>query len=485
MKRWAWVGLVVLAVLPYVGAIHAPLMYDDRTILDNRWLVHDAGPVSVFEQNFRHGTREEHSDLYRPLTVLSLAWNMRVTPSREGMRIVNIAAHALAVLALFWMLSLLLPDEAAWMGAALFAVHPLASEAVLWAVGRAEILAAVFGSVAFGLFVGSADERGLRGRRLALSAAAMFAALCFKESAAAWFVIGAAWMAFGSHRGGLSPKIRVAQAGAYVLPLVVYAALRSAVVGLGPDPAPFVDNPLIAVGGVTRAANAILLFARYAGKMLWPETLSVDYGFDQLPVTPLLPWGAILAIAIALGVAGAVVVLHRKGYASAAFLTAFVPCAFAVTGNLAFPIGTIFGERLAYTPLIGFCGLTGLALVEIPHVGLRRVAAAALLVACGARTIARGGDYHDLVTFNEATAQASPRAVKALVNAGRTRLRLGHAGDALPLFERAVAIWPDYARAWHLLGDARDAVGDASGAQEARRREHIATSKAAPGDEPL
>src|SRR4029077_13655285 len=124
------------------------------TLLDNRWLTAEAGPVSVFEHDYWYGTKHESSDLYRPLTVLSLAWNMRYAGSREGVRIVNALLHVLATLALLELFQRVcsnLGGDGPWtiFGAALFAVHPLASEAVLWAVGRAEILASLFGLLAF------------------------------------------------------------------------------------------------------------------------------------------------------------------------------------------------------------------------------------------------------------------------------------------------------------------------------------------------
>jgi hypothetical protein len=497
MKHLRWIALVVLALIPYLGAIRAPLLYDDRTLLDNSWLVRQAGPLSVFQHDYWFGTKHESSDLYRPLTVLTLAWNARATPSKEGFRAVNFAAHALATLALAWMLQAVLdrlkgtvPEKrglssAAWMGAALFAVHPLASEAVLWVVGRAEIFSAMLGILAFGMFVRLDARPRLGGWLLALSVAAFLAALLFKESAATWLVIGAAWIVLRRRSVGSPAPIIAGRAACYLAALGAFVALRGSVVGWGRHDPPFVDNPLVAADVATRAVNAMLLIARYLAKMLWPGTLSVEYGFDQISVVPLLPWGGIAAVVLAAGVLAAVVTLHRKGYASAAFLVAFVPAAFAVTGNLAFPIGTIFGERLAYLPLAGMCGLLGLALEAIPKKAWRGVAIAVLLVACGVRTHVRGGDYRSLAALSEATVAASPRAVKALANAGRGRLRQGQASRAVPLLERAVAIRPDYARAWELLAEAYAAVGDTSRAEDARRRAHDAPPQAATGDVPL
>jgi tetratricopeptide (TPR) repeat protein len=478
-------ALVLLAVVPYAGSIRNPLLYDDRTLLDNRWLLEEAGPASVFRHDYWHGTRHEGSDLYRPLTVLSLAWNMRVSPTKEGVRAVNVATHAAAVLALLWMLGAMVSPSAAWIGAALFAVHPLASEAVLWAVGRAEIVAAILGILAFALFVRLERERGPGGYRLALSLAAFFAALCFKESAAAWLVLGAAWVALRPRREKLEAKIVALRAASYVGVFVTYLGLRASAIGWGRHAPPFVDNPLVDADVATRVANAILLLGRYLAKMLWPRTLSVEYGFDQIPVVPLLPWGAIGAIALAAAWVGAIVALRRKGHASASYLAAFVPCAFAVTGNVVVPIGTVFAERLAYLPLAGLCGLVGLTVAAIPRPAWRAGAVALLLIACGARTVVRGGDYRDLATLSEATAAASPRAVKALANAGRVRLRQSRASDAVPLLEKAVAIRPDYARAWRLLADAYAASGDRARAEDAMRRGREAAARAGSDDEPL
>jgi hypothetical protein len=39
--------LAALAIVPYVPALRAPLLYDDRTLLDNPWLAREATPVTV------------------------------------------------------------------------------------------------------------------------------------------------------------------------------------------------------------------------------------------------------------------------------------------------------------------------------------------------------------------------------------------------------------------------------------------------------
>jgi tetratricopeptide (TPR) repeat protein len=266
--------------------------------------------------------------------------------------------------------------------------------------------------------------------------------------------------------------------------IALYAALRIAAVGWSRHAPPFVDNPLAGTDGVTRAVNSVLLFGRYVGKMLWPRSLSVEYGFDQIPVVAVVPWGGFAAAAIAAALIAAIVLLYRGGRREAAFLVAFVPAAFVVTANLFFPIGTIFAERLAYTPLMGFCGLAGLALTVIPRRAFRNAAVAVLLVALAGRSFVRCADYASLPALSEATAAASPRSVKALYNAGRTRLREGDATGASALLQRAVEIRPEYAAAWRTLAEAYTALGDPARAAEATSRAAAAT-RVAPADEPL
>jgi Tfp pilus assembly protein PilF len=77
----------------------------------------------------------------------------------------------------------------------------------------------------------------------------------------------------------------------------------------------------------------------------------------------------------------------------------------------------------------------------------------------------------------EATLAASPRAVKALANGGRTRLRQGQAAEAVAPLEAAVALWPDYVRALDLLADAHARLGEHERAEAYRRQARDAAAR--------
>lgn len=457
--------LLALAALPYVGSVDAPLLYDDRTLLDNRWLVGEAGAASVWSHDYWHGTRHEGSDLYRPLTVLGLAWNLRAIPTPTGIRGVNLLLHGLTAAAVWWALTQLFlffgePERksrgAAWIAAALFAVHPLASEAVLFAVGRAELLAAGLSLAAFAVAL-HGHRSGQRWIVL-LSALPFGLALAAKESAAAWLAVLVVWAVLrgGKNLPGRLPAYHLAGWGAVFLWFLI---VRGRVVGWGTTTPYWVDNPLALVDPVTRFGNACLLFGRYLAKMVWPRTLSVHYEFDQLPLV-----GVAAAVAAGLAITATWVglgVLLRRRSDAAAFLWYALPAAFAITGNFFLPIGTIFAERLAYLPLAIFCGLVVTLAGRLP---LPRKATwlvvVVLLAALAFRGGLRGQDLQSKVVFVEAEARSSPRSVKALANLGRTRMRTGRIQEAIEPLETAVALWPDYRRALLLLADAYGALGD-------------------------
>jgi hypothetical protein len=495
----AWLSLALLATLPYLGSLGNPLIHDDRTLLDNAWLRDRAGVVSVFAHDLWFGTRHAGSDLYRPLTVLSLAWNLRLAPGKGAIHAVNLLLHAGTVLlaaaalrAVFGILgrppATASPRDprglpfAAWAGAALFAVHPLGSEAVLLAVGRAEILATGFGLAAFLLLARAEGREGWGGRPIAASLALFLLALLSKESAAAWLVLGATW--WGARRlAGTPPRgPALARGAAFIGVLALFLVVRGSAVGFVPHAPPAVDNPLVSTDAATRVTNAVLLLGKYALKMLLPLRLTTEYGFDETRVVPPLPWGAAAALGLVAAWTAVLVALRRKVSPAAAFLWAWIPAAFAVTGNVLFPIGTIFGERLAYLPLLGACGLVGAGLAAVPGPLWRRsLAVAAFVALASARTADRARDFRSLVSFHEATARASPRSAKALLNLGRTRLEVERRpAEAAEALERAAHLLPDDPRTLRLLSKAYEAMNRPESAAEFRRRAEAAESRLRP-----
>jgi tetratricopeptide (TPR) repeat protein len=489
IPAWGFAAvLAALAVIPYLGVLPYDLVHDDRMLIrQNAFLASRANAVTVFQHDFWHGTRVEGGDLYRPLTILSIGWGVQLGLGTWPLRLTNLLLHALVAIQLARTLARLdprgaVPRRAAWAAAAIFAVHPLASEAVIWINGRSEMMAALFGLLAFRGFVGLADREDAGGWRLAAGAAWFAAALFSKESALVWLVIAALWYAVFRRDVATPPRIMARRAAAYVAAVAVFLAVRGAAVGWHRVPIPFADNPLGHVDAPTRVVNAVRLLGLYLRKTVWPDPLSIDWAFDQLPVRPFLSATGLTALVLLIcWIAVAWVLLRR--WRVAGFLFCFFFAAFAITSNLLFPIGTIFGERLAYLPLAGICGLAGLALARLPS---RRVAAAlaavAILAAAG-RVAVRTRDFRSSEAIYAATVRVAPRAVKSLATLGQIRLLVDNDPEgAIPLLERAVEIWPDYPRPWGLLAEANRRLGrlDRAAGYQARAEEAAARLRREP-----
>ena len=137
--------LVALAVVAFAPAASAPFVSDDKlAIAANEYVVLDSSALDIFSNFSWWGSLRADAPGYRPLVTLTFAWTWAASGADPlPFHIVNIALHALVV----WLAFLLAirlgfePNTAFW-SAALFAVLPIHSEAVIWSVGRAELMAA-------------------------------------------------------------------------------------------------------------------------------------------------------------------------------------------------------------------------------------------------------------------------------------------------------------------------------------------------------
>jgi hypothetical protein len=187
--------------------------------------------------------------------------------------------------------------------------------------------------------------------------------------------------------------------------------------------------------------------------LVYPATLSADY-----PVH--MPAG--VADARFLGGAGllvawvvATVALARRAPA-AAWAMAWVVAMYLPVSNLV-PLTQFFvAERYLYVPSFGICLLAGLGFEALRRARLRAgaLAAATLLVAAAAvRSAVRTRDWRDNLTLWSAALAAIPDASSkthaelALALAGAQR-----GAEAIPHFERALAMGPEFADQHNNLG---------------------------------
>ena len=462
--------IAVVCVLVNLGALRPGFIHDDHRIIEQNGLTSDLRHVpEIFRSGYWSTGDVQVPNLYRPVTILSFAIGRTVHGLRPlGFRLVDLLLHTLNAILVLILARRVLPQTGPAPGAVLdgpvfaallFSVHPVHTEVLGEIVGRAELLAAVFllGSVLVFLRARETEVAGggavVRPGLAAMSLALFVLAFLSKENgvvAPALLLLADLWVvrrrpAWGFH--AVSCAV-----------LASLFALRFAVLGgLNPGPIHFVDNPIAHLPFLQAKSTALAVLARYASLLAWPARLSIDYSFRTIPTAtgPLDP-GALVGAACIL--AWAVLLARtRKGAPGSAFALAFAGVAFAPVANLVVPIGTIMAERLLYLPSAGVCIALASALAAARRAPVKALAVAAscaaglVVVALSVQSVVRLRDWRDDYTIFKAALRVAPESVRVLFNFGAACEERGDDASAIDAYEKAIAVWPDYADAHYNL----------------------------------
>lgn len=465
-RRRASVGVALLvtalAVVPYLNSLSNGFTFDDPDVVRDNPMVTRDPPIALFTTVYDPGT------LYRPLTMLTYVANHRVDHDPVGFHLVNVVLHALVSLAVLLLARRLLASPfAATSAAALFAVHPVHTEAVSNVVGRAELLAAllVLSALLATLRARATTGGAARGWE-AMALIAFAASLLAKESA--FTAIGLVAVVVWWTDPARSPARTARAVFPFALVGAAYLVLRVVMIGsLGlPTPPALLDNPLAHVGTARRIATAMVVLLDYGALLLLPLHLGADYSYDAVPMvaSPFDPRFLLAALVLVAGLGLAALLGRRVPVLVLAALFTAVPL--AVTANVFFPIGTIKAERLLYLPSVGWCLAFGwlAAAAARQHRGVAVSAVAMLVLGFASRTWARNPDWSDNFALFSAAVASEPNSAKAHYNLGIAWLDRGDPDAAMVHLRKALVIHPEYAQAAFAIGTAYERKGVDAGA---------------------
>lgn len=262
----------------------------------------------------------------------------------------NVALHAavtMVVLALA--LRLGAPRPAALVAAALFAVHPVHVEPVDWIVGRAELLAALFG-LSYVILALDDGQRRSPWRRVA--SFACFAGACFSKESS--FALPAVVVAIDLARGRRPRLVALLRRFApEALLLAAVAVLRVEVIGhFGPSIA---LGPYGKRAWFERLPIATNLLGAYFRRSLLPSPPRIFFHRSEFA-------GWHLDALIGLALLAAAAFAFRRDRSTRAALAAF-PVALLTVLNLV-PIQETLAERFLYLPSAFACVALGALLAK-------------------------------------------------------------------------------------------------------------------------
>jgi tetratricopeptide (TPR) repeat protein len=439
------VVVAALAVLPFLNALTAGFALDDFPRIVENPMVQGKEPA------LRLVTWVDRPEIYRPLTMLTFAANARLGATATGYHVVNVLAHAaVTVLVLALARVLLRSTVGAVAAAALFAVHPVHTEAVTNVFGRAELLAALFVLACLLALVRASGEGtppAQRLRWLAVSLAAFAAGALSKESAVTAIILCGVVHSWLSADRRIVSTLRALVP--YALVAIAYLGWRRYLVGaLGMPALPsLLDNPLAHVGLSSRLGTALVILGDYVRLLMWPAMLSSDYSYNQIPVVTsaldprLLVAGAILLLLVLALIAG----LRWAPVTAVAGVFFLVPL--AATANLLVVIGTIKAERLLYLPSLGWCLAAGWLIARLAARWRPATLGVLVIVLClfAARTWVRNEDWRDEATAHAAAVRTAPDSAKTHYNWARDLIGQRRLDEAIHHLRRSLAIYPDWA----------------------------------------
>ena len=457
--KWLSMARLYPYVVPVVllGAIYLPHLsgdyfWDDLHLVRDHPLLHASNGWSrVFATELLEGAGKEKTQFYHPIPLLTLWLQFRVSDAFAWLRFGDVVIHAVAVLLFAEALRRFgsrRPTIA--LAASAFAVHPLGVEPVLLVCGRHDTLGVAFllGALVLGPLGRATSQRAALVRALGGSLLVMLA-IWSKEACAGGvpMLALAAWLAPDAPRPWLA---RIARCMPPFAGLALALLVRRALAISGHSDQLFA--PI-----VTNARNYGTILFEYARYALLFRNGTVTRVFEPLPVA-----GALAVVAFASLLVGlAVRAVHRSGEVTTwtterrVLLGLVWFCVSLGPHILSLPVIGMWGNRYGYWPTLGLL-LVEASLVEAilvdrdARIRTGVVGAFGLIIALvtvATTRIAR--TYHDGVTVFGADVQREPRNPLAHYHLGVEIERVAGCEPALPHFQTAVEIDPDYTRAMH------------------------------------
>lgn len=451
-------SVVLLAFLASATSLGNGFVYDDRPIVWANPRVHTlARWWAAFGQAYWPPDWGDTN--YRPLTILSFAVQWAIG---DGSPVVFHATSVLlylgACLAVLRLAGLVLPPVAAWLVAALFAVHPVHVEAVGNVVGQAELLVAVCMTVAVGAYVKQRARGG--GQRTAIRSIAVIAGLyafaCFSKETGFFLpglLLAAECTVVATQ---LDPARRTLRArarelwpvySACAMIAVCYLAARQSVLdGLGDDP-----NTVIAMlSHKARLLTMLAVVPEWARLLLWPARLSADYSPAEIPVVlglaPQIIGPALVVVGVVLiGVAG------WTGRRVATLGVLWLAVTLFPVSNIFLRSGVIIAERTLFLPSVGALLALGAAVVwvvgraEASGLAWHRVAgvAVAFVLTLGmVRSATRQRVWRTTDDFHRSIIEDAPRSYRAHYMHGMWLFEKGRRDEGELHVRTAIALFP-------------------------------------------
>jgi hypothetical protein len=448
----------VLALLSSGVGIANQFTYDDRYIIELNPAMHS---LHAWWRGFQtsYWPRNWGGDGYRPITILAFKVESVIGgQSPVVLHAVNIALYIVVSLLVFALAKRVLPQWAAWICAALFAVHPVHVEAVGNVVGQAELIVAAALLAAILLYVRDRQSGPLRART-AVRIGGLYALACFSKEHGVVLpaLLIAVELTILNDTTRWRARIRQLCPAFALLAIIAFGflAVRSTVLadhGIGGFQ-PFTPFSTLHITGRDRVLTAIGVVPQWVRLLVWPAHLSSEYGPPEIEIAQGLSVTQLPGLVVLLSIIGIGVALRRR-QPVIAFGIAVTCITLLPASNFLLPAGIVLAERTLFFPSVGAMLIAGAAAVYgVDAIGSRYAnrrqalmvgvgVCAGLVVAGVARSVQRTRVWHDNDTLFRQAVIDSPRGYRAHYMLGAWNFENKRKRDGEAEYRKALNLFP-------------------------------------------
>ena len=445
-RPYSWAIALALALVTF--AVYWPVRQFEYTNFDDQDYVYENPHVmkGLTQETVRWAFTTGFAANWHPLTWLSLMLDCEFFGVNPGAHhLMNVVYHVGATVLLFAALAAMTGGvRRSGMVAALFALHPLHVESVAWVAERKDVLSGFFWMLTMVAYAWYARRPGIirylgvvSAFALGLMAKPMLVTLpCVLLLLDYW------------------PLNRLQSLGKAVLeklPLFALTIVSCVITFLAQQKGGAVESfekyPFL-----VRVCNALVAYATYLVKTFLPEDLAVLYPH---PGTWRFATVAGAGMLLVIASVAALVFWHSKRYSVVGWLW--------YLGTLVPVIGIIqvgqqyMADRYSYIPLIGIFIILVWGACDLAQ-GLIRpklalgTAAAIVLAVCVVATSRQLQHWRNSITLFAHTVSVTRSNATAHYNLGQALSVRGFTKEALPHYERAIALRTNYTDAHNNLG---------------------------------
>lgn len=468
-----YIAFFLLSFVIYGNTINHEFVLDDKLIIEGNPLIKGGSEKigEIFRTNYSYGKEQFNDGLYRPLNILifNIEYSLwQFNP--KGYHFISTLLYGLLLMAIYKLCLLLFHRNKPLISILIvlfFALHPIHTEVVANVKSMDEILALLFGTLAFTFYILWTNQNK---KYFLILGMVMFAlALLSKESIISFAFI----IPFGLlYIKKLDIKKSLIVFTSLIIVSVPWMLWRSYVIDSMPTPPgegsfSLLNNSLFgAESFIHQFANALWIQVLYIKQIILPYPLLHDYSYNTISLHALISWQSILTLFILVGIIYWIIKNFRS-QKEIVFGFLFYLSSIFIVSNMFFLIGMTYAERFAFTPSLGI--IISLVFLANKYFSFESTtikefflqhktiafATTFILILFATLSIVRNQDWKSNLSLYEADVIHLNKSARANYNYGSALMEENNklqAQKGIPFLKKAIEIYPDYIDAYNNLG---------------------------------